>query len=347
MTLIEMARESGRSGEKWLDFTFRDDVGALCESSDNNIEAALTAWEEGERERRIANGWVTLWTTAPADYDTFGTETVDSAGEWFGRELRKVIAHPHHADYQRDRYGSGLHGSWTEDPRVAQAEEKAKRERWAREDAERSEARTAALARLKAMTDADLIALDDYDESHGLGYQDIRDERREREKAVEEARMKAEWDRCAALVPEGCTILDNGTKGYRGVYGYVKGCDTHVYYRCKIVPHYLPSKAGDPDEATVTGEGRMDGPSLLITANRVTEGRYEIVTPEEVPPQKVVDRIGHELVKKIKRYEVCGRVVWVGRKSFDPALVLDENGRIVRAKKVLNALADLNAFVWT
>jgi hypothetical protein len=334
MTLTEMAREAGREGQNWHRFTFREDVGALCENlPDNEMNAALVAWEEGNREHRIkTNGWVVYFTTAPEAYDTFGTETIETCGEWHGKELRKVMSHPHHTDYQRDRYCSGLHGSWDQDPRVQEAEGKARREAWAREDAARAEARRIALIALKGVSDEALIEMSD-DPGNTLTSQDIRDERKRREAAAAIAIRESKWAAATKLVPIGATFLDNGTEGFRGIFGWIKGQDPHVYYSIRYDGEYTR----DVEKTDIVGEGCVNRISLEYAAEWIQSGRLKIVQPGEVPPQKVTERIGHENVKKIQRHEVCGRVVWSGAKPFSyEVLILDENGRIVRAQKVID-----------
>jgi len=50
------------------------------------------------------------YTTAPADYDWFGTHTIEIAGkDSRGRDVRKVSGPTSRVQAQRDRYGSGLH----------------------------------------------------------------------------------------------------------------------------------------------------------------------------------------------------------------------------------------------
>jgi hypothetical protein len=50
------------------------------------------------------------YTTAPADYDWFGTRTVRIAGrDKRGKTIRMVRSDPKHLQSQRDRYMSGLH----------------------------------------------------------------------------------------------------------------------------------------------------------------------------------------------------------------------------------------------
>jgi hypothetical protein len=53
---------------------------------------------------------VPTWTSAPVDYDGFGTVTVASdCGVYCGKPIRKVETALKHLNWQRDRYGSGLH----------------------------------------------------------------------------------------------------------------------------------------------------------------------------------------------------------------------------------------------
>ena len=51
------------------------------------------------------------YTTAPKDYDWFGTETVQavSGRDKRGRVIRKVRGPASYVESQRGRYGSGLH----------------------------------------------------------------------------------------------------------------------------------------------------------------------------------------------------------------------------------------------
>ena len=81
------ARAAGARGESYSEWLWANDadgeaVCALRDAGDHSVEAAH---REGARERKLADGWVTLWTTAPADYDSFGTEEVERCGEWCGK----------------------------------------------------------------------------------------------------------------------------------------------------------------------------------------------------------------------------------------------------------------------
>lgn len=54
------------------------------------------------------------YTTAPEDYDWFGTRTVEIAGTYLGtnnkqKPVRKVTGPKFRVEAQRDRYASGLH----------------------------------------------------------------------------------------------------------------------------------------------------------------------------------------------------------------------------------------------
>ena len=56
-------------------------------------------------------GWVRTFTTAPVDYDGFGTVTLKSPAGCTerGREVRLVLTPPEHVNWQRARYQSGMH----------------------------------------------------------------------------------------------------------------------------------------------------------------------------------------------------------------------------------------------
>ena len=58
----------------------------------------------------MKKSWVVTYTTAPEDYDWFGTHTVTIAGkDKRGKTVRMVMSDPKHVDAQRGRYASGLH----------------------------------------------------------------------------------------------------------------------------------------------------------------------------------------------------------------------------------------------
>lgn len=59
---------------------------------------------------KTRKGWPATYTTAPPEYDWFGTFTEASAGTTSqGKHVRKVRSDPAYVQSQRDRYGSGLH----------------------------------------------------------------------------------------------------------------------------------------------------------------------------------------------------------------------------------------------
>ena len=62
-------------------------------------------------EGTVRPGEAATYTTAPEDYDWFGTRTVDPAAgtSQRGRAVRKVAGPAGRVEAQRARYGSGLH----------------------------------------------------------------------------------------------------------------------------------------------------------------------------------------------------------------------------------------------
>ncbi len=336
--IAELARVAGRDGKTWNDFTFGDAVQDYCETvglaqRDLDIESWQRAYEQGCSEANLANGWVYLWTTAPSDYDTFGTTTVEVCGDWRGKTLRKVLAHPHHVGYQSGRYGSGLHGAWDVDPGIEEREatERIERNRLARE--REASARLVGLAWLHALTESQLqTAIESEDlEEHGITYKDARDWRDQRVKARQTAEQAAEWERCRASFADGAILADAGSPSERGVYGPIPGREPHVYYDCKVTNDWRKAV----DEATVDARGELVG-SLAYVADWITSGRLRVVPVDSVPPAKVTERIGQG--RSILKVDVKGRTVWVGWPRFaSEPLILDANGRIVRAKAVCEA----------
>jgi hypothetical protein len=57
---------------------------------------------------------VVTYTTAPAEYDGFGTRIAQVMGTYNGHIMRRVTTPERHVRWQRDRYGSGLFSSWSE-----------------------------------------------------------------------------------------------------------------------------------------------------------------------------------------------------------------------------------------
>ena len=366
-SLVALARAAGAAGQSWVEWQCSDEVQAAVDAGTargRDIHACELAFNEGVREYRLAGGWIIAWTTAPDDYDTFGTETIPAAdgapheGEYHGKALRRIMMDPRHRNYQADRYASGLHATWTEDPRIVDAAA-AKRAAKNKADQEAREAKRAAgLVWLTTLSALELDACFDDDAAHdhmseqGVTSSDVRTEVARRAVVSNETTRQAEWARCLAIVPEGCTIVDHGCDAVRGQFGVIRGRPTHVYYNVRIV-HGWPD---DTEHANVLGEGAFhdsspgstNAGSLAYVADWLTKGeadgftkKLEIVPVDSVPPRPVLERIGHEHLKDIRRVEAAGRVVWIGRPTFGETMVLDEKGHIVRAKKVLEAVHGL------
>ncbi len=335
--LQAMAREAGKAGRAWGEWTASDEVQAAIDAAPvyPDTDALEAAFCEGRRELR-AKTWRVTWTTAPVDYDTAGTEALEACGDWYGKKLRRVAIEPGHYVYQTSRYWSGLHSSWDDDPRVAEATAKARLDT-ERADREAREAKRAAgLEWLKTATEDELEDFDTF-EARGVRYDDVRAEKTRREADTGERARVAEWARCTAAIPEGATLVDEGTQGMRGVYGgWIAGHPSRVYHSVRIVRGW-PDEA---DRANVVGEGNENAGSASLVAGYIASGRFRIAAPSEaIPPHAVIDRIGKERPwKEIRRVEVDGRVVWVARRLWASApMVLDDRGHIVRAKRLVEA----------
>ena len=219
-SLVALARAAGAEGQSWAEWTCSDEVQAAVDAGTargRDIRACEAAFNESVREYRLAGGWMIAWTTAPDDYDTFGTETIPAAdgapheGEYHGKTLRRIMMDPKHRNYQADRYASGLHATWTEDPRVADARAAAQQAKFAEDERIRAASRAAGRTWLTTATDAELDAQDeDTCDVHGAFMSDVRAEQARRKIAADDAARAAEWERCITIVPEGSTILDPG-----------------------------------------------------------------------------------------------------------------------------------------
>jgi hypothetical protein len=53
------------------------------------------------------------YTTAPPEYDGFGSETIAVVGTLAGKPVRQVETPVEHIEWQRQRYGSGLYPAYT------------------------------------------------------------------------------------------------------------------------------------------------------------------------------------------------------------------------------------------
>lgn len=343
--LIQLARSFGAKGKALTDLTFSDEFVNAVEAVESDgrydrktREGVESAYCEGRREWRLAGGWKTAWTTAPNDYDGFGTEMAEGPFEWEGKQLRRVLIDPDFFSWQTGRYGSGGHGDWDEDPRVTEAriKERLANERAEREASEKRRANGLTWIRT-ADIDGDDDAADELARANGLAWEDVRAERRRRRDEKTAAERAAKWAECRAMFKDGDTLIDAGTEGYRGFYGWVAGHESKAYFRCKVKPHY---SCEDDAELAVVYEDDCSSTvgTLAAVAAMFASGRIRIAGPEDViPPRAVTDRLRISW-KDVLRVDVNGRIVWIGYQfaSSEP-LVLDDDGRIVRAKKVVAA----------
>lgn len=361
--LRDWARAAGARGTSYSEWLYGEDEAAretVCALRDAGDQSVEEAHREGVRAKKVADGWVHLWTTAPRDYDYFGTEEVEQSGEWCGKALRRVLAHPHYADYQEGRYGSGLHFSGREDPRVEEARRAARLAAEARDRAAAEGRRAGGLFWLRELPDADLDsededALDALLRERGCGWPDVRAERKRRAEARAAAARAAQWARCRALFEDGVTLVDEGSPGEHGRYVWIRGRDAAVYANACVKQHYDLRHHNDAEQAEVAvfegGRAVEYLGSLAVVAARVERGELRLAREGEVfPPRAVLERLGVPW-KEVHRVELEGptsavrddrgavevtrsaRVLWVGRArpSFEP-VVLDGRGHLVRKR---------------
>jgi hypothetical protein len=352
--LLQLARSFGAAGKAYTDLTYSDEFVAAYEAveaeCDGRVDRATkegfeAAYCAGRREWRLAGGWRTAWTTAQADYDGFGTETAEGPFEWEGKQIRRVLIDPEFFSWQTARYGSGGHGDWDEDPRVTEAKriETLARERF---EIEVGKARYAGgLFWLRDLDDAALESADDFEDkffdelsARGLTWKDLRAEqraRRDKRAAVERA---AKWAVCRAAFKDGDTLIDAGTEGYRTSFGWVPGQEPRAWQRCEVKPHYACEDDASQAMVVSNDDLRSSVGTLETVALLFASGRMRVAGPEDViPPRAVVERIGVRF-DEIARVEAFGKVAWVGRPVGSVgALVVDDEGHLVRAKKLREA----------
>jgi hypothetical protein len=338
------ARAAGASGVDYQNFISSDDVmeaaAALDEIGGLDTAPIEAAYREGRREHRAANGWVFGWTTAPEDYDQFGTETAEMY-VWGAKTLRRVLAHPHHSAYQFGRYGSGGHPTWDEDPRAVEARI---REQIARENAEREEVearRTGGLVWIRDVADDVLCGDEDVVDAmlhdRGLTWKDLRAERTRRREEARAREVEAEWSRCRAVFADGATLVDPGADARRTEYGLLPARDANVWRGVRVEPHYRDKH--DVSLATVFDEDRRGIGSLENVVARIERGDVRIAAPgDRLPTTPVLERLAGSRLDEIVRVEAGGRFAWAGmpRFSYD-LLVLDERGRKVMKREVVAA----------
>lgn len=342
--VLEYARAAGRAGRGWMDFTADDALGDYCSENVETFDtvAIQAAFDEGRREWKISGGWLVRFTTAPSDYDGFQTETAEECGEYKGRQLRKVLIDPRYLTWHESRYGSGLHPTWSEDPRAA---DRAIAERIARDRVEREEherRRAAGLAWVLAADDVELeqaLEADDLTRDRGIDYRDVRDEQKRRKLARNEAARATEWARCRALLPDGATLLDDGVPARRGQWGNIPGRDPDIHHAISVEA-YAYQGAPDPEVVIVRDAGGRQVGSLANVVRDIAEGRLRVAAAGDViPPRAVAERVGRSRWRSIKRLEVEGRVVWASTPLFSSeVLALDEHGKKVRGKRLHDAV---------
>lgn len=344
----ELAYAAGAAGRGWSDFTTDDapqefvcNNGELFDS-DVDVAAWKDRWEAGAVKCRRDRGWVTRWTTAPADYDFFGAQTLEIAGPWKNRVLRSVLINPHYLGDQLNRYGSGLHGSWEEDPRIREERERQNLEHEQRVRAEDAATRATGLAWLRTVADDKVKAIEENDDERvrGIGWTDAAAERRRRQDEMADHQRAIDWARARALVPDGCVLVDDGRPASRDSIGVIPARDPHVYYEVSVV-----CLAQNPDEATVYTTDPRWRPTLADVVRQIDAGNLRVAAPSFVPPRPVLDRFGHHALKTILCVYVGHHRVWVGRERWSyQFLVLDEKGHKVRAKAVVaEAIRQFNA----
>lgn len=339
------AREAGASGVDYNDFTSRDDVMDAAAAFDAvgglDTTRIQTAYREGRREHRAANGWVFAWTTAPETYDQFGTETVETH-VWGEKTLRRVLAHPRHATCQFDRYWSGGYSAWDEDPRVTEARI---RETIARENAEREEARVRREAGLVWIREIPIETLEPSNEdeldrmlhARGLTWQDARAERRRRADEQRAREQSETWAKHRVVFADGDTIVDDGAWAKRTDYGTIPARDANVWRNVKVEPHYAEKQ--NVELARIVDEEQREIGSLEYVVRRFDRGELRLAKPgEHLPTSAVLRRLPRSRLDEIVRVEVGGRVAWVGQAPFSfEILVLDEQGRKVRKREIVEA----------
>jgi hypothetical protein len=338
--IAELARATGRAGQSWNHFQCMDDVQAYVdEHNAGDVDTWHAAFDQGVVEHCIESGWINVWTTAPEGYD-YGQDTIvmESCGAYRGGELRRVLCNPRGMAGQTARYRSGLYLAATVDPRIAEREAEQAAAARAAEYAAYAARRAAGQEWLQSATDGEITALKESDtegpEQRGLTHADLRQALRDRAEARAAAELATEWDKARAAFQDGAIIVDVGSPPVRGTWGTVAGRDPHVYYGCKVLCF---SSRNDPEKAEVRDEhGGCPGP-LSFVAEAIARGVMRIVAATDVPPAKVTQRIGHDRWDKIQRYEIGGRVVWVGYPRFaNEPLVLDEHGNKVRARAIVD-----------
>ena len=310
--IAALARAAGLAGRGWMDWTSDDVVQDYVMEHGADSEAWEAAYAGGLLERRrTIEGWIEHWTTAPADYDAFGTTTLAIEGDWRGRLLRRVLVHPHHDCYQVDRYGSGLHGAWDEDPREIDRRiaDQVARERALAEQREAD--RAAGLAWLSIASEADLeAALEAGEDPRGIARADVRTELRRREEPGSRRPVRPSMTAAARWSPR------RGPGGRRRAGPEISLGSRPGTPIARLLRHLGRRGAAQSGGRDGARAGARRGRSLEFVAKRLEEGTLRGARAADVPPEPVLWRIGHERLADVRRIETAGRVVWVGRPTF-------------------------------
>jgi hypothetical protein len=339
--LTESARAAGAAGTSWHDWIMSDEIQDVIAAAPTfsrvDQDAIEKAFGEGRRERSATTGRI-VWTTAPADYDTNDATELDVVSDYFGKPLRKIAVDPEGYEYQTGRYASGTYGVWDKDPIE---EDRRVRDEYAARDAERAavEAKHKAGAEWLRTATAAELADEDLCWEHGARHQDVRAERARRHAAAQDEERTGAWARATALIPEGATLIDEGAYipspmvGLRPIHR-----PAAIRYNVKIVHGWPANDVEGSHVHAQAGRGSTSFGTVAHVADMISKGQLRVAGEGEVPPYAVADRIGVERWKDIRRVEVAGKVVWVGRAMFGAEdLVLDENGKLVRARKIVEA----------
>lgn len=341
--IIQMAQELGAKGMSFDDFVEDKAIGdafMALDAEDGLDLSASTKIEEAFRAAQVAfrgaNGWIIGWTTAPASYDQFGTKGLESF-EWSGATLRKVVMNPDHADAQMTRYlGGGP--AWNEDPRIDEARTEAK---LAHEKDAAEEHRKLREYGLVWIQTADLSVAtneDTFDKelrARGLQWGDLRaEEERRREEQANLDRVGC-WVHYRALFADGCTIVDPGRAARSTPNGCIPSRPVIVYRSVRVEPNW--TCLNSVDDALVFDNQNREVDTLRHVGDRLIAGELRVAAEDEhIPPHPVLTRLRPSSLGDVTRVEVFGRVVWVGREFFaSTPIVLDGDGKLVRAKKVV------------
>lgn len=104
----------GYAGRPLLDLAWEVERLLQTDAFEDELRAAHAGYDAGV-VAYIAQHWAVRWTTAPANYDGFGT-TVLTQKMVDGRLLRQVAIDPSYLSWQEGRYHSGLHACSKEAP---------------------------------------------------------------------------------------------------------------------------------------------------------------------------------------------------------------------------------------